>query len=46
MQKTSKAYSFTKYPRGRKLSSEINDSPGPGAYYPSNYTFRNPKSFK
>ena len=46
MKKSSKAYSFSQSIRGQKLSSEINDSPGPAAYYPSNYIFPNPKSFK
>ena len=45
-----KVYSFSRTDR-KSEDKEIEyrrktKSPGPGAYYPSNYTFKNPPGFK
>jgi hypothetical protein len=39
------AFTFNKSPRTKKIKAK-DYSPGPAAYYPSNYIYKNPKSFK
>lgn len=40
------AYSFGNIPKGEKVSVQKSYSPGPGQYYPTNYTKKNPPGFK
>ena len=39
------AYTFPKQSRAKKIAAK-DFSPGPAAYYPTNYVYKNPKTFK
>jgi len=39
------AYSFSKQSRSKSIKAK-NYSPGPAAYFPTNYIYKNPKTFK
>ena len=40
------AYSFGNIPKGEKVLVQESYSPGPGQYFPTNYTKKNPPGFK
>lgn len=40
------AYSFGNIPKGEKVLVQESYSPGPGHYFPTNYTKKNPPGFK